>query len=212
MPIKVITLFFFIVIISSCKKYDKVNCGGDDCLGKQTLYLNNNDKSYLVTKDTIYKFINANNDTLKLKFRKQYNEAYHYNYACNCEEKSTNITGDCTYSIYTFLNRNIAIQYAVCATLNETTAFDIDFGDTNKIVNKISTSNDTTSQFWNKDILTKKNDIDSLYINGSYYYNIINTYDHVNGSTHPSITNCMYSKKFGIVSFKYNNIQYSIIH
>lgn len=209
--IRLIKIFIIVFVFSSCKK-DEVNCSGDDCNGQISYHLTNNDRTYIITKDTVYKYININNDTLRLNFRKTFTEPYRYNQTCACNDKSTDISGECIYSIYSFINRDIAVKYGLCNTTDGTTAFDIVFADTNSVMHKINANNDSTSQFWTKDILSKMNDFDSIQINGKYFYNIVSTYDNIAGSTHPSITNCILSKKVGIISFKYNNILFSLVH
>jgi hypothetical protein len=72
--------------------------------------------------------------------------------------------------------------------------------------------NSSCSQYTIYDASQKKNDLDSISVNGKYYYNIFNTFDY-SGTCFSGgiITNISYAKKVGIIRFTYNGMVYDII-
>jgi hypothetical protein len=109
-------------------------------------------------------------------------------------------------------NLNRAIECSVGALYLYNSYLAVNCSDTNWILHKINTKTTPESQFIAENYASKKNDADSVNINGKYYYNIINTYDYGGFSDSLILRGIYYSKGFGIVRFKYNNLDYSIIH
>ena len=205
-------IFIISLILFSCDNGDKNNCTPSKCLGPQTLYLGPADKKLVITKDTTYVFKDAGTDTVRLKFRKFVNDTYTATEMCDCEGPNTVTTGEREKSYYVLLNRNIACWYEVGALNGSKVGFDMVFGDTNYVVNNVNSNAAFVSQFWINDINTKVNNYDSLSINGKYYYKVISSYDYQSNATSGDVTQCFYSRNFGIIRFKLNGVVYDLLN
>lgn len=209
---RILYILSIILLFYSCTKKVEKNCSGDKCLGKKAVPLSAPDKIHITSKDTVYKFINVNNDTIIFRHRLHNSEPYVSTSVCDCSEKSTEISGECFYSIYTLDNIDLALKYSICSAYPNYFSLDIYFSDTNTVVHKIYKQTNPCSQFNVYNYVTKQNNSDSLNINGKYYYNIINTYDYVGICNSSTLNNVYYSKGFGIIKFNYNNFVYNIVN
>jgi len=218
----ILSILIIILLTTCSKKVEQKNCTTDDCYGTHTSTLANIDKTYIPTKDTIYKYVNINNDTIKLNFRTTAIENQNSKYTCACEDKSTNITRECIYSIFTFENKDLALKYSIMNTYpanyaesqisSSNITLVVQFSDTNTIIHNIYKSTDPCSIFTSSKYNLKQNDLDSLSINNKYFYNIINTFDNIGLCPTAEIKDVYFSKIFGLIRFKYNNLVYDVIH
>ncbi len=211
---RILLLILIAFSLTNCKdKKEEHSCDDDSCYGKHDIFLSNVGKDLVIKKDTTYTFVSNTNDTMKLKFRKTFTEFYKQKSSCYCVDKNTDITGEYLHGIYVFINKDLGVKYSSSICYPNRTAFDIELSDTNKLINSTLnnyiTSGAINYLFRTNSILEKQNNFDSLNINGKYYYNVINTYDETNTNT--NITDCYYSKNFGLISFKYNALVYNIV-
>ena len=219
---RILLLTLTVFIFTTCnKKVEERSCTDDNCYGTRFYTLTNLDKTYITTRDTIYKFVNVNNDTIKLVHRKTASRQLNQKFTCECVEKSTNISRESLYSVYIFENKNLAIQYSVWCSYPESYSV-LELQPSNTILNIFVSDTNTVIYNEYKETVpcsqscytyrSKQNDMDSININNKYYYNVINTYDFVGQCPTMEIKDIYYSKGFGIVKFKYNNFVYDIIN
>lgn len=219
-----ISLILLILLSFNCrKKEEPKNCTDEhSCLGKHNFTITDKDKSFVTVKDTIYKFVGSNNDTISLKFRATNFETLTSKSSCACQDKSTDLSFELISSIYKFNNKDLALKYMLGPTYPENQeaaqinsgniTLDIRASDTNAIIYNIFKSSDRSSVFTSNKYNLKHNDFDSLMIGNKYFYNIINTFDNVEFSNTAQIKDIFYSRNFGLVRFKYNTIVYDVVH
>lgn len=100
------------------------------------------------------------------------------------------------------------MQYHVSTNLYLDKVFGIYMADTNNVLHQAY--GDTAGgglTFIVDNFATKKNDLDSILVNGKTYYNIL-TYI---GSSSFIITNIYYVKGIGVIRFSYSGLTYNIL-
>lgn len=204
---KLFIILAIFVSLVSCQK-DEEACESNNCLGSHALTLTNESKSMVVTKDTTFRFA-SNIDTLQLKFVETYNTVYTQTATCECPDKNTALYGEAKYGRYKFLGKNLAMYYLGAAGYPDKLGYDLVFADTNMILHGANSAN--YSLFRNYDLNNKIINMDSLQLNGKYYYKIINSYDVVSTLPH-LVTDCFFSKKTGLVKFTLDSVSYQILH
>lgn len=203
--------YFILILISvvflSCNKNEEYSCIGDTCLGSHNLTLTEYTKKAIIIKDTVYKFGSVN-DTLSLQYKSTLPTFYLRSAECECSEKGTDIKGELLYGTYLFLGKNLAVQYVGAADYPDKSVFDVQFVDTNIALHSYVNGNYNIFRQSNFD--TKIKNMDSLVVNGKTYYDIYNSYDLIYNPA-KTVTNCIYSKNYGIIKFTLDSVQYTLV-
>lgn len=191
-----------------CKKEDEIaECYGDDCLGALSSSLTSLEKTIIPKEKIVVKFVNEENDTLKLIFRKGVTERFVRNVGCQCPKMSTNFDGEQDVSIYKFFNDDLALAYVISTTYTGT-ALNVHISDTNTVIHRELKSTDPCSQFMVYDYPRKKSDYDSLFVENKWYFNIINSFDYVGLCPSSKVNGIFFSKGVGLIKLTYNNKVY----
>jgi hypothetical protein len=209
--LQVAILLFGTAILFSCAKPEtKVNCNGEKCFGTQSIFLTSS--NYYLDKDTVFKFVNAANDTILLSSQPTYTTFVSIKDNCPCANLSTNLSSQNLFKNYVFKNKNVAMQFHIGTNYLIKVVFAVTFADTNDILHQIHTVGDTIgSNYSIADFHGTNVDFSSLYIRGKYYYNVFYSFSQFYFATYSKITNIYYAKGLGIIRFTYNNTVYDII-
>jgi hypothetical protein len=212
---RILFICLFSLIIFSCKKDGKICDSPNACKGKHDYHLPTNIKNLVIVKDTVYIFKSPAGDSIKIKYRRTVFKTYKTYYPCPCKGPDTDLSDEWSFGSYIFENTNIGCEYHARTYDSDLKyLFEIHFTDTNALFDAapVANGNYPHASFWLYDAGAKANDLDSINLNGKYYYNIIKNYDSSGSTDNMFITECYYSKRFGIVRFKYLNKYYDMIY
>lgn len=196
-----------------CKKEEQpIDCSGDYCLGKISSNLSPSEKNYIPTEDNMIKYVNDDQDTVKLILRKIETKRFVHREFCQCSDKNTDFDGEGHMSIYKLYNEDLALLYNVATTYTSGIVLNVYFSDTNMVIHEIYKQTNPCSQFQISDYSKKKNDFDSLLINGKWYFNVIKSFDYVGQCQTSRVKDVLFSKGVGLIQLTYRDKVYRRIN
>lgn len=192
------------VFLTLCRKEENLgNCTGEYCLGKNSSILRQSDMASIPIDSLVVKFSNDNLDTLEFILRSAVNEPFVYQKSCNCEEKSTHFEGQYFICIYQLKSEDYALKYVVSTNMNGGVGLEVYLSDTNTVLHNIYKQTNPCSQFLIYNYLEKSNDFDSLFVNGNWYTDVINSFNYMGVCETGRTKEVFFSKGVGLIQFNY---------